>query len=198
MRLPELSVDRGELGELRSDVGSRMELGIRKMSPNEAQGIEALQEGLQWNAGGKAERTAEVPILNQRQPGRVGAGDVIAVDDGRQRAGGRGGHPVYVTQCSHPCDFGRQLAARGTSSAKYGICSLLWEVARPGDGQQPPPSVRSVLEHQRDALARADTDAEHAVPGFALAQLRPEREPVAVARRPERVADGDRAPIGVQ
>src|SRR2546426_323964 len=100
MRLPELSVDRRELGELRREIRSRMQLGVWKVSPDEAKGVEAIQEGFNRPVRGEAERTPEVPILDQRQPGRVGAGDVIAVCDGRQRAGGRGGHPFYVTQRS--------------------------------------------------------------------------------------------------
>ena len=55
-----------------------------------------------------------------------------------------------------------------------------------------------VLEHERDALARADAHAEHAVARFALAQLGGERQDVAGAGRAERVADRDRAAVGVE
>lgn len=100
MRLPEPSVDCSELGKLRREIGSGMQLRVWKMSPDEAQGVEAIQERHHRPAGGEAEPTPEVPVLDQRQPGRVGAGDMIAVSDRGQCAGGRGGHPVYVTQRS--------------------------------------------------------------------------------------------------
>ena len=34
VRLPELPVGRGELGQLRSEIGSRMKLRVRKMAPD--------------------------------------------------------------------------------------------------------------------------------------------------------------------
>ena len=67
MRLPELSVDRGELRELRGEVRTRVQFGIWKMPPNQAQGVEPIQEGLHRPAGGEAERTAEVAVLDQGQ-----------------------------------------------------------------------------------------------------------------------------------
>src|SRR5205809_7818754 len=70
------------------------------MSPDEAQRVEAIQERHHRPAGGEAEPTPEVPVLDQRQPGGIGAGDMIAVSDRGQCAGGRSGHPVYVTQRS--------------------------------------------------------------------------------------------------
>ena len=98
MRLPELSVDRGELGKLRREIRSRMHLGVREVSPDKPKPVEAIQEGLHRPAGGEAERTSEVSILDQGQPGRIGAGDVIVGCDRGQRAEGHAGHPVYVTQ----------------------------------------------------------------------------------------------------
>ena len=67
------------------------------MSPDKAKGVEAIQERLHRPAGGEAERTPEVPILDERQPRRVGPGDVIAVSDRGECAGRRGSHPVYVS-----------------------------------------------------------------------------------------------------
>src|SRR4051812_36447332 len=55
-----------------------------------------------------------------------------------------------------------------------------------------------VLQHERDSLARADADAEHAIALLAQAQLRGQREHVAGAGRAERVADRDRAPVGIE
>src|SRR4051794_14176674 len=100
MRLPEPSVRRGELRQLRREVGSGMELGVWKVSPDEANAIEAIEEGFHRPAGGEAERAPEVSVLDQGQPRRVGPRDVIAVCDRGQRAGGRSDHSIYVTQRS--------------------------------------------------------------------------------------------------
>src|SRR4051794_5648073 len=59
-------------------------------------------------------------------------------------------------------------------------------------------SMRRSLQHERDALAGADADPEHAVAGLSVGQLRRQREDVAGAARAERVADGDRAAVGVE
>src|SRR5215207_4242966 len=55
-----------------------------------------------------------------------------------------------------------------------------------------------VLQDQRDALARADADAEHAVAGPALPQLGRQREQVTGAGGAERVTDGDGASVRVE
>ena len=96
--LPKLPVGRGELGKLRREIRSGMHLGVRKVSPDKAKAVEAIEEGLHRPAGGEAVRTPEVSIFDQRQPGLVGAGDVIGVCDRGQRAIGQGGHPVYVSR----------------------------------------------------------------------------------------------------
>src|SRR4051794_14691178 len=98
MRLPELPVDRGELGKLRREIRSRMQLDVGEVSPDEAQLVEAIQERDHRPAGGEAVPAPEVPVLDQRQLGRVGADHVIAVSERSQCADGRGSHPTYVTQ----------------------------------------------------------------------------------------------------
>src|SRR5207248_4941063 len=55
-----------------------------------------------------------------------------------------------------------------------------------------------ILQDERDSLARSDAHAQHAVAGFAQTQLGREREHVAGAGRPERMADGDRPAVRVQ
>src|ERR687897_598552 len=74
-----------------------MQVGVWKVSPDKAKGVEAIQEGLHRPAGGEAERATEVAILDERQLRRMGPGDVIAVSDRGQCAGRRGGHPVHVS-----------------------------------------------------------------------------------------------------
>ena len=93
-----LPVGRGELGKLRREIRPRMKLGIGEVSPDEAQCVEAIEERHHRPAGGEAEPAPEVPVLDQSQLGRVGADDVIAVSERGQCAGGRGSHPIYVTQ----------------------------------------------------------------------------------------------------
>jgi hypothetical protein len=44
MCVPELPVQAGQLGELRGEVRSRMELGDREVAPYEAEAVEAVQE----------------------------------------------------------------------------------------------------------------------------------------------------------
>jgi hypothetical protein len=100
MRLPELSVDCSKLGKLRREIRPGMQFGIWKMSPDEAQCVEAIEERHHRPAGSEAEPAPEVPVLDQRKLGRLGARDMFAVSDRGQCAGGRGGHPVYVTQRS--------------------------------------------------------------------------------------------------
>ncbi len=46
MRLPELSVDSGKLGELGREVRSGMQLGVGEMSPDKSKGSEAVQQRL--------------------------------------------------------------------------------------------------------------------------------------------------------
>ena len=73
-----------------------MQLGVWKVSPDKGKAVKPIQEGFHRAAGGEAERTPEVSVFDQGQPGRVGASDVVAVRDRRQRAGQRLGHPVHV------------------------------------------------------------------------------------------------------
>ncbi len=54
-----------------------------------------------------------------------------------------------------------------------------------------------VLEHERHSLPRPDAHAEHAVAHAAQRQLGRERQHVARAGGPERMADGDRAAVRV-
>src|SRR5919106_7092158 len=92
MRLPELSVCGGELGELSREIRSGMELGIREVAPDKAKAVEAIEQGPHRSAGGEAIRTSEVPVLDQRQRGVGGAGDMIALSHLGQHAGARASH----------------------------------------------------------------------------------------------------------
>ena len=69
MCLPELSVDRGELGKLRREIRSGMQLGVWKVSPDKGKAVEPIQQGFHRAAGGEAERTPEVSVFDQGQPG---------------------------------------------------------------------------------------------------------------------------------
>jgi hypothetical protein len=75
-----------------------MQLDVGEVSPDEAQGVEAIEKRHHRPAGREAEPAPEVPVLDQRQLGRVGPDDVIAVSERGQCVGGRGSHPIYVTQ----------------------------------------------------------------------------------------------------
>ena len=83
MRLPELVVHPSQLGELSREVRARMHIGVGEVSPHEAKGLETIQERFHREAGGEAEWTPEVAVLDQRQLGRAGADDVIALFDRR-------------------------------------------------------------------------------------------------------------------
>ena len=73
-----------------------MQLGVWKVSPDKGKAVEPIQQGFHRAAGGEAERTPEVSVFDQGQAGRVGASDVVAVCDRRQRAG-QVGHLCLVT-----------------------------------------------------------------------------------------------------
>ena len=81
MRLPELAVDRSELGELRGEIGPRVKLGVRKVAPDEPQRVVAIEQRLQRPAGCEAERAAEVAVFDHRQRGLLGAEDVVSVPE---------------------------------------------------------------------------------------------------------------------
>ena len=81
MRLPESAVRRGELGELRGAVGAGMKLGIGEVAPDQPQPIETPKQGFDRPLGGEAVWAAEVSVLDQREAGALGAGDVIALLD---------------------------------------------------------------------------------------------------------------------
>src|ERR1700693_2606716 len=66
---------------------------------------------------------------------------------------------------------------------------------RPRGSSSPSPLI---LKDEGHSLARPDAHPENAVARLAQAQLRGEREHVAGARGPERMADRDRAPVQVQ
>jgi hypothetical protein len=85
IRLPELATRCRKLRELRGELGAGVKLRVRKVAPDQAQGLVALKERLQRSARGKAKRAAKVPILDQRKFGLLGAADVIAASDRDQR-----------------------------------------------------------------------------------------------------------------
>ena len=100
MCLPELPACGSKFGKLGREIGSRMELGVGKMAPDEAKTVKAIEQRLHRSSGGEAVRTAEVAVLDQGQLGVVGADDVIVLSDRRQRARGRGGEaaPRYLAR----------------------------------------------------------------------------------------------------
>src|SRR3954452_996094 len=100
MCVPELPVQPGELGELRGEVRSRMELRRGEVAPNEAEAVEAVQERLHRSTGLEAVRASEIPILDERQLGAARAGDVITLSDRRQGTRGRGVHSTGVLSAS--------------------------------------------------------------------------------------------------
>ena len=69
MRFPELFVHPRQLGELRREVRSGMQLGVGEVSPHEAKGLETLQERLHRQTGGEAVRTSEVAVFDPRHVG---------------------------------------------------------------------------------------------------------------------------------
>lgn len=85
IRLPELATRRRKLRELRGELGPGVKLRVRKVAPDQAQGLVALKERFQRSARGKAKRAAKVPILDQRELGLLRAEDVIAASDRDQR-----------------------------------------------------------------------------------------------------------------
>src|ERR687898_3060872 len=100
MCVPELRAQAGELGELRGQVRSWMELRRGEVAPDEAEAVEAVQECLYRSTGSEAVLASEVPILDERQPGAVRAGDVITLSDRGQGAQGRSVHPTGVPSAS--------------------------------------------------------------------------------------------------
>ena len=85
IRLPELATRCRELRELRGELGSGVKLRVRKLAPDQAQGLVALKERFQRSARGEAKRAAKVPVLDQRELGLLRAKDVIAASDRDQR-----------------------------------------------------------------------------------------------------------------
>ena len=86
MCVPELPVQAGQLGELRGELRSRVELGDWEVTPDEAEAIQAVQERLHRSTGLEAVRAPELPILDERQLGAARAGDVITLSDRGQGA----------------------------------------------------------------------------------------------------------------
>lgn len=87
MRQPEGSMHCGKLRKLRGEIGPGVKLRVRKVAPDQPQGLVALQERLDRPAGNEAEWAAEVAVLDQRQFGHLGAENVIARLDWSQGAG---------------------------------------------------------------------------------------------------------------
>ena len=81
MCVPELPVQAGQLGELRGELRSRVELGDWEVTPDEAEAVQAVQERLHRSAGLEAVRAPEIPVLDERQLGAARAGDVITLSD---------------------------------------------------------------------------------------------------------------------
>ena len=86
MCVPELPVQAGQLGELRGELRSRVELGDWEVTPDEAEAVQAVQERLHRSTGLEAVRASEIPILDERQLGAARAGDVITLSDRGQGA----------------------------------------------------------------------------------------------------------------
>ena len=120
MRLPELSVCGGELGELRREIRSGMKLGIREVAPDEAKAIEAIEQGHHRSAGGEAIGTSEVPVLDQRQRGVCGAGDMIAFSHLGQRAGAHDSHRTRLVSRPREAPASHRVLRTGTRSSSSG------------------------------------------------------------------------------
>ena len=88
MGLPELAARCGKLRKLRGEICPGMKLRVWKMTPDQAQGVVALEERPDRQACREAERAPEVPVLDQRQPGVPGAEHVVALSDRNRGAGG--------------------------------------------------------------------------------------------------------------
>ena len=86
MCVPELPVQAGQLGELRGELRSRVELRDWEVTPDEAEAVQAVQERLHRSTGLEAVRASEIPILDERQLGAARAGDVITLSDRGQGA----------------------------------------------------------------------------------------------------------------
>src|SRR2546430_1636496 len=71
-----------------------MELGIGKVAPDEAEAVIPVKERLNRAARSEAEGAAEVPVLDQRELGAIGAEHVVSLADCDQVAGFRTGHPL--------------------------------------------------------------------------------------------------------
>src|SRR5918994_1456205 len=69
MCVPELRAQASELGELRGEVRSWMELRRGEVAPDEAEAVEAVQECLHRSTGSEAVLASEVPILDERRLG---------------------------------------------------------------------------------------------------------------------------------
>src|SRR5207244_10533042 len=69
MSLPEASTGGGKLGKLRGLIGARVKLGIRKVAPDQPQGLVAIQQRHHRTARGEAVRATEVSVSDQGKLG---------------------------------------------------------------------------------------------------------------------------------